>query len=244
MAETRYGTMTTRRASTASYKVERDFMHAVESQDLFLVFQPLVDFQPGKIIGAEALVRWDHHEQGISPPNAFLPELEKAGYIYQLDLYVLAKALTYLSKWQNILPTNFRLNVNILGAGFTSTSLLELLQKTAIITPHTLQHLCIEIVEQSIVNSISQTQIRMKQLRELGITVALDDFGTGYSSLSNLQQFSFDTIKIDRSFIQNQDQDKDNCVILETIINLAKSLNICTTAEGIETPEQYNRLNT
>ncbi|NQZ09122.1 MAG: EAL domain-containing protein [Algicola sp.] len=227
---------------TGTYKVERDFAQAIEDQDLFFEYQPLIDLKSGRIVGAEALVRWDHHEQGIIPPNAFLPELEKAGYIYQLDMYALSKALAFLSSWQNTLPPKFRLNVNISGAGFTSSPLLTLLQKAHIITPQMLHHLCIEIVEQSIVNSVTQCQRRMKELAAMGVFVALDDFGTGYSSLSYLQQFSFDYIKIDRSFIQNQDQDKDNGIILETIINLAKSLNIRTTAEGIETAEQYGRL--
>lgn len=228
--------------STGTYKVENDFVLAIEDQDFFLQFQPLVHFTTGKIVGAEALVRWDHHEQGIIPPNVFIPELEKAGYMYHLDQYVLAKALEFLSNWQNTLPARFRLSVNISGAGFTSSSLLALLQKSHIITPEVLHHLCLEIVEKSIIDNVVQTQSRMKQLAEMGVQVALDDFGIGYSSLSNLHQFSFDYIKIDRSFIQNQQHDKDNGIILETIINLAKSLNIRTTAEGIETAEQYQRL--
>jgi EAL domain-containing protein (putative c-di-GMP-specific phosphodiesterase class I) len=102
---------------------------------LFFEYQPLIDLKSGRIVGAEALVRWDHHEQGIISPNAFLPELEKAGYSYQLDMYALSKALAFLSNWQNTLPLKFRLDVNISGAGFTSSSLLTLLQKAHIITP-------------------------------------------------------------------------------------------------------------
>ncbi|MFT4926066.1 MAG: diguanylate cyclase (GGDEF)-like protein [Phenylobacterium sp.] len=228
--------------STGTYKVERDFVEAVENQDLFLQFQPLINMASGKIIGAEALIRWDHHDQGIIQPNAFIPELEKAGYIYQLDLYVVAKGLEFLSNWQNSLPKHFRLSINVSGVGFNSLPLLETLKKAAVISPEILHHLCIEIVEQSIVNSVSQTQDRMKLLARMGVQVALDDFGTGYSSLSYLHKFSFDYIKIDRSFIQNQQHDKDNGIILETMINLAKSLNIRTTAEGIETHDQYMRV--
>lgn len=228
--------------STGTYKVERDFVQAIENQDLFCQYQPVIDMATGQIVGAEALVRWDHHEQGILPPGAFLPELEKAGYIYQLDLYVLAKALDFLSSWQNTLSSQFRLNVNISGAGFTSSSLLDILTKTHKISPQLLSHLCIEITEQSIVNSVELTKKRMTQLQGMGISIALDDFGTGYSSLSYLQQYRFDHIKIDRSFVQNQKHDEDNCVILDTIINLAKSLNVKTTAEGIETQAQFKRL--
>lgn len=227
---------------TASHKVERDFLPAIQQKQLYLEFQPIIDLDSGDIVCAEALVRWRHPEQGIIPPNLFIGELEKSGHIHQLDEFVLISALEYLAAWQPFLPLNFRLSINVSSAGFISQSLMQTLANTYQNTPNVLQQLCIEITEQTLVNNIGTTQTNIKILRDMGIQIALDDFGTGYSSLSYLHQFTFDFLKIDRSFIMNLELGQNKSIILETIINLAKSLNIKTTAEGIETYEQYHLL--
>jgi diguanylate cyclase (GGDEF)-like protein len=229
-------------AFTASHKVERDFLPAIQKKQLYLEFQPIIDLASGEIVFAEALVRWRHPEQGIIPPIQFIGELEKSGHIHQLDEFVLNRALEYLSAWQPFLPPKFRVSINVSSAGFISQSFMQKLSDTYQSTPDVLQQLCIEITEQSIVNNVGATQINIKLLRDMGIQIALDDFGTGYSSLSYLHQFTFDFLKIDRSFIMNIEPGQDKNIILETIIKLAKSLNIKTTAEGIETLEQYKLL--
>ncbi len=229
----------TRAGHTSSYKIEHDFLNGLEKQELFLEYQPIINFELGHIVSAEALIRWQHPEHGRLAPDIFLSELEKSGNIFKLDLYVTKLALTFIKDNLNILPDHFRLGINISGAGFNALSLMQLLEHTAQESPELLKHLCIEITEQTLVGNVKQTQNNITQLAKMGIIIALDDFGTGYSSLSYLNQFTFDCLKIDRSFIRDIEEGQDNYIILETIINLAKSLNIKTIAEGIETQSQY-----
>ncbi|MDP2559663.1 EAL domain-containing protein [Psychrobium sp. 1_MG-2023] len=225
-----------------SYKIEHDFLVALEKRQLFLEFQPIVDLQSGIIISGEGLIRWSHPERGLIPPNEFLLEIQRAGLLHQLDLYVLQRAIDFLGCWLDELPSGFRLSINISGAGFTAPALLDRLQLLYQESPHLLQALCIEITEQTTVDNVEQTQNMIKRLGLMGIEVALDDFGTGYSSLSYIHQLTFDTLKIDRSFVKNVEEGKYNQTILETIISLSRSLNIKTVGEGVETAEQYQLL--
>lgn len=227
---------------TTSYKLECDFLSAVDKQELFLEYQPIVDLSTGRIVNAEALVRWLHPQSGLIAPNLFLPELERTGYLHRLDLYVLEKAMQFLNGNKNYLPKGFRLGVNISGQGFTAKELISFLQPYQQVTPNLLTYLCLEITEQTIVDNIEDTKNSINTFHAMGIKIALDDFGTGYSSLSYINQFTFNTLKIDRAFIKNLDKGQNNMVILETIIKLSKALNIKTVAEGIETKEQYQFL--
>jgi diguanylate cyclase (GGDEF)-like protein len=228
--------------TVSTYKLERDFLSAIDLQELYLEFQPIVCFESGLIVAAEALIRWQHPELGKIPPGNFLDQVEKSGYMHLLDQYVVRQALAFIKQNLADLDNKFRLNINISGAGFSNQSLLDLIVHKHQSEPQLLQHLCIEITEQTLINNVKQTQVNMKALAAMGIAIALDDFGTGYSSLSYLHQFNFDLLKIDRAFIKNLEQSDDSSIILETIINLAKSLNIKTVAEGIETSAQYLRL--
>jgi len=227
----------------SSYKLERDFLAAIEKEELYLVYQPIIDLRNGAISNAEALVRWQHSQQGFIGPNLFLPELERAGYLPELDLYVVNKAMTFLSENIKSLASGFCLSVNISGQGFSEPSLLSLLKSYYQKTPKLLNCLCLEITEQTIVDNVNDTKNSIEAFHAMGIKIALDDFGTGYSSLSYINHFTFNILKIDRSFIKNLEQGRNNTVILETIIKLAKSLSIKTVAEGIETREQFQLLN-
>lgn len=227
---------------TASHKIERDFLPALKQNQVYLEFQPIIDLNNGEITCAEALVRWKHPELGLILPDKFITELERSGHINQLDEFVLNTSLRLLTDWQSQLPAGFRLCINLSSTGFISDNLRQTVVDIYQHSPKILSHLCIEITEQTIVDNVEKTQITINILRDMGIQITLDDFGTGFSSLSYLHQFTFDFLKIDRSFITDIEVGRDKNIILATIINLAKSLNIKTTAEGIETATQFQLL--
>lgn len=229
-------------SNTSSYKLGRDFLAAIEKQELYLNYQPIVNLKNGAITSAEALVRWQHSEHGVVAPKLFISELERAGYLPQLDLYVLNKAMTFLSENTHRLAENFSLSINVSGQGFSEPALISRIKHYYHKTPKLLRYLCIEITEQTIVDDVQNTQDSIEIFHSMGIKIALDDFGTGYSSLSYINHFTFNILKIDRSFISNLEQGKNNSIILEAIIKLSKSLSIETIAEGIETESQYHFL--
>ena len=221
------------------YKLEAQFDMAVTKKELYLEYQPIYDLKTEAIVGAESLIRWQHPQLGKIPPNRFLPEFQREGLLDRLDIYVVEQAIQFMSEHQGCLPEGFKLSVNISGAGLNSAHLLALFEVQYQRHPKIMAQLCIELTEQTLVSSMDETKLTIARLREMGLSMSLDDFGTGYSSLSYLHQFTFDQLKIDRAFICHMDLAHDNRVILETIINLAKTLNIKTVAEGVETEEQF-----
>jgi len=223
----------------SSFDLDSEFKQALIEDQLYLVFQPIIDIQSGLVIGGESLIRWEHPKFGNMPPVSFLPELEKGNQIVALDEYVVWTSIQNLKAWHDKWPKHFRsLNVNVSGKGFNSESIMQILESTYHTFPEVLNYLTIELTERSIVANVAETQITMQKIREMGVKLALDDFGTGYSSLSYLHQFKFDVLKIDKSFISNHKADSGENIILEAIVNLANALGIKTTAEGIETAEQ------
>ncbi len=226
----------------SSYKIERDFFAAIENQELYLLYQPIIYLKTDMITSAEALVRWQHPKHGLVAPDVFLPELEKVGYLPQLDLYVLDNAIAFLARNINNLAIGFCLSINISGKGFSEPELISRIKHHHQKTPALLSYLCLEITEQTIVDNVERTQNSIQIFHSMGIKVALDDFGTGYSSLSYINHFTFNVLKIDRSFIKNLEQGENNTIILEAIIKLSRSLSIKTVAEGIETQSQYHFL--
>lgn len=223
-------------------KLEYDFDIAIKNQEFIGNYQPLVDFNTGNVIGAEVLVRWQHPKLGLLFPDVFIPILEKSGQIIQLDLYMLKLAVSNLEHWANWLPQKFKLNVNVSTSGFASQDFIIYMQeqhfKSAVITTR----LCVEITEESLILNVDAVKKHLDILKNLNVPVALDDFGTGYSSLSYLHQFSLDYLKIDKSFVDDLNEDCNKVLILDAVVNLAKALKIKTTAEGIETAEQYQKL--
>lgn len=224
---------------SASHRIERDFLSALEADQLFFQFQPIVNLESQHIIAGEALIRWQHPELGLIAPDKFINELEHLSLIHHLDIYVLNHAINFLSKHQPILPLDFRLHINISGRGFNSPKLLKIIKST---TEQIRANLCLEITEQSMVDDVVTTKSSIDHYAQMGVTIALDDFGTGYSSLNYLDKFTFDELKIDQTFIKDSDRNDDADIILQTIIYLAKSLDIRTTAEGIETAQQLASL--
>lgn len=227
---------------STNVKLEYDFEDAIKNQEFIGNYQPLIDFETGDVIGAEILVRWQHPKSGLLFPDVFIPTLEKSGQIVQLDLYMLKLALSNLTLWADWLPERFKLNVNVSTSGFASKDFINYLQQAHHKFADLTDRLCIEITEESLILNIDAVQQNLDILKSLNIPVALDDFGTGFSSLSYLHQFSLDYLKIDKSFVDDLNAVNNKVLILDAVVNLAKALKIKTTAEGIETAEQYQKL--
>jgi diguanylate cyclase (GGDEF)-like protein len=227
---------------STNVKVEYDFDHAVKNLEFIGNYQPLIDFDTGDVIGAEILVRWHHPKLGILFPNVFIPILERSGQIVQLDLYMLKLAVSNLKAWADWLPEKFKLNVNVSTSGFASQDFINYMQTQHLECAEITERLCVEITEESLILNVDAVKKHLNILKSLNISVALDDFGTGFSSLSYLHQFSLDYLKIDKSFVDDLNDVSSKVLILDAVVNLAKALKIKTTAEGIETKAQYQKL--
>ncbi|MGB2739141.1 MAG: EAL domain-containing protein [Cognaticolwellia sp.] len=227
---------------STNVKLEYDFYNAIQNNEFIGSYQPLIDFDNGDVIGAEVLVRWQHPKLGLLYPNVFIPILEKSGQIVQLDLYMLRLAINNLNAWSDWLPQRFKLNVNVSTSGFSSQDFINYLQMQHLKSADITARLCVEITEESLILNADVVKEHLDILQSMGIAVALDDFGTGFSSLSYLHQFSLDYLKIDKSFVDDLNEVSNKVLILDAVVNLAKALKIKTTAEGIETKEQYQKL--
>ncbi|MES2070360.1 MAG: EAL domain-containing protein [Pseudomonadota bacterium] len=220
---------------------ESALRRALERKEFSLLYQPKIDIATGKIIGAEALLRWQHPEKGMISPVDFIPVAEETGLILQIDAWVLETACAQARKWRDLGQDAFRVAVNVSAKEFTSLlpeRVHEALSRHKIAP----QWLELEITESMLMNSAQGVLSIMDEITSLGVTLSLDDFGTGYSSLSYLKRFPIDTLKIDRSFIQGIPGDLNDCAIASAIISMAKQLKHRVIAEGVETPEQLSFL--
>lgn len=216
-------------------ELEADLRHALSMNALEVHFQPLVDARSGRIVAAEALVRWRHPERGMVSPAEFIPVAEDAGLIGELGLFVLQAACRDALSW----PDEIRVAVNLSPAQFRNPQLVETVLDAlaaAGLPPHRLE---LEITEGVLLLDEDRTLVTLKRLRSFGISLSIDDFGTGYSSLSYLRRFPFNKIKIDRSFIRNLPADKESAAIVKAIVALADALRMTITVEGVEKPEQF-----
>jgi diguanylate cyclase (GGDEF)-like protein/PAS domain S-box-containing protein len=224
--------------------LETDLRRAVERNELRLHYQPLIDLASGRIVGLEALARWQHPTRGLVQPLSFIPLAEETGLILPIGRWVLETACRQARAWQTSLPDGrpLMISVNLSARQFAQPDLAALV--AAILTETGLDPSCLELeITESVLMDESDAGIRsLGVLRELGVRLVLDDFGTGYSSLSYLKHLPLDTIKIDRSFVTELTQDGANLPIVEAVISLAHGLGIGVVAEGIETEEQLTRL--
>jgi diguanylate cyclase (GGDEF)-like protein len=225
-------------------KLETDVAHALRNKEFLLYYQPIISLSSGKIIGFEALLRWITKERGFVSPAEFIPILEDSGQIIPVTNWILNETVQQLQKWQALSKDtkDLMISVNISGKHLTDDSLVKTVQKILNKTnlyPPTLK---LEITESSAMENSANTVQLLNKLKKLGVQLSIDDFGTGYSSLSQLQKLPFDTLKIDRSFVNDAVENQENLQILHTIVALAKSLNLRIIAEGIETIEQLQIL--
>ena len=217
---------------------EDDLMQALNKGEFRVYYQPIADTMNGEIYGYEALVRWFHPLRGSVPPTEFIPVAEKIGLINQLGEWVLRTACEAAASWSSPLKVSVNVSpVQLMNSSLTDTVVTIL--RTTGLDPYRLD---LEITESDVFNENTRSLEILSQLRELGVQISIDDFGTGYSSLSRLSYFPFDKIKIDRSFVINIPDQKDDLDIVRLIISIGKSLHMRIVAEGVETEEQLQSL--
>ncbi|SFM13127.1 putative bifunctional diguanylate cyclase/phosphodiesterase [Rugamonas rubra] len=218
-------------------RIESGLRHALGNGQLLLHYQPKFSIASGKIIGAEALVRWLHPERGLVPPAEFIPLAEATGLVVQVGEWVLEAACAQAQQWKQAGLPPIRLAVNVSAREFTS-ALPGRVQETLVRYELEPTWLELEITESTLMHNIDRVIGIMDRITALGVTLSLDDFGTGYSSLSYLKRFPIDTLKIDRSFTTGIPSDANDCAIASTIISIAQQLKHKVIAEGVETVEQ------
>ncbi|KJC62297.1 diguanylate cyclase [Bradyrhizobium sp. LTSPM299] len=218
--------------------MERDLRAAIANGGFELHYQPLVDIAADRISGFESLLRWPHPQKGMVSPAEFIPVAEDIGLIVALGEWVLREACSEAVKW----PTNVKVAVNLSPVQFRSRNLVQAVISALAHSGLSPRRLELEITESVFLAETEANLAILHQLRGLGVSISMDDFGTGYSSLSYLRSFPFDKIKIDRSFVKDLAQRSDCLAIVRAISGLGRSLNITTTAEGVETVDQLDWL--
>jgi diguanylate cyclase (GGDEF)-like protein/PAS domain S-box-containing protein len=218
--------------------MEVDLRRAFANGEFELYYQPLVDIAADRISGFESLLRWRHPQRGMISPADFIPVAEDIGLIVALGEWVLREACTEAAKW----PADIKVAVNLSPVQFRSRNLVQVVISALAHSGLSPRRLELEITESLFLAETEVNLAILHQLRELGVSISMDDFGTGYSSLSYLRSFPFDKIKIDRSFVKDLAQRSDCVAIVRAISGLGRSLNITTTAEGVETVDQLDWL--
>jgi diguanylate cyclase (GGDEF)-like protein len=218
--------------------LEMELRKTVASGGFEVHYQPLMDLRSNVITGFEALVRWPHPEKGLIPPGDFIPLAEETGLIVPLGEWVLRRACQDAAAW----PRNVRVAVNLSAVQFKSSDLVVTVAAALASSRLEPGRLELEITESVLLDKTKGNLETLHRLKDLGVRISLDDFGTGYSSLSYLRNFEFDKIKIDRSFIQQMNEGHQSRAIVSAIAGLGESFGIATTAEGVETAAQLEKL--
>ena len=224
------------------FSLTKDLRTAILRNEMILYYQPKIDSVTGMVVGIEALIRWDHPERGIINPGVFIPLAEETGLIRQLDTWVLRTACSQFNNLKEIYGGSLRLSVNLSAYQFRNHNLVDTVTQVLKETSFDPSALELEITETTAMENIDFTIKTLNKLNEMGISISMDDFGTGYSSLSYLRYFPIHILKIDRSFIQDMTNDPNTKVIVKSIIDVAHSLKLKVTAEGVETVEQLSML--
>ena len=224
------------------FAMEGALRRAMEREEFTLHYQPQVDIKSGRVIGVEALMRWNHPERGLVPPGEFIPLLEENNLIIPIGEWVLRTACAQCRAWQDAGLPPLRMAVNLSARQFRQDNLVEMIDSILRETGISPKLLELELTEGLLMENISETSLILGQLKSRGVQVAIDDFGTGYSSLSYLKRFPIDRLKIDRSFVRDIITDSNDAAIAVAIISLGRSLGLSVIAEGVETREQLEFL--
>lgn len=212
-----------------------DLRHAFGAGEFELFYQPLIDIATGQVSGFEALLRWRHPERGLIPPDRFIPLAEEIGLIVPLGEWVLEQACRQAASWAD----GLKVAVNLSPVQFGSAGLVAAVATALANSGLDAARLELEVTESVMLRDTEATLATLHRMKQLGVAIALDDFGTGYSSLSYLQRFPFDKVKIDKTFIQNLGSGTASTAIIRAVTDLCVALGMSTTAEGVETREQY-----
>jgi diguanylate cyclase (GGDEF)-like protein len=218
--------------------LETDLQRALERGELRVAYQPQTELCSGRVIGMEAVLRWQHPIHGELQPDEFIPLAEETGLIHAIGRWSLAEACRQARAWQEHIAEPLLLGVNISAREFLSPTLVDEVAEVLRVTGIVPASLELEITESALMQDTEATAATLRRLKALGLRLAIDDFGTGYSSLSYLRQFPVDTLKIDRSFVNLIHGDEGTAAIVLAVTTLAHALRMEVTAEGIETEEQ------
>jgi len=221
-----------------------DLYQALERNQMVAFYQSKVHLRSSAVVGFEALLRWRHPQYGLIQPSIFIPMAENTGLIVPLGAWILREAATQLKTWQTKYPgaPPLSMNVNVSVKQLKGFQIVDAVEAVLAETGIPPQSLHLEITESALIPEVDSVREVLARLRDLHIRLHLDDFGTGYSSLSCLRTLHFDSLKIDRSFVQRLDSDPESRAIVDTILKLARSLHMTVVAEGIETENQRARL--
>lgn len=221
--------------------MESELRQAVENTDFELYYQPKIDIEQGRIIGAEALIRWTHNTHGFVSPEKFIPLAEQTGLIQPLTEWVLEKALTQCAMWhdKNIM---IGISVNLSAYSLNDINLLDTVRHALAKAKVEAKWLMLELTETAIMSDADHALSTLSRLNSMGVHLSVDDFGTGYSSLAYLKRFPVDEIKIDKSFVMDMLDDASDAVIVRSTIDLAHNMGMKVVAEGIETQEAWDKL--
>jgi diguanylate cyclase (GGDEF)-like protein len=220
--------------------LELDLRKALMNGEFALNYQPIVNLKTGRVTACEALIRWHQPERGLVPPLDFIPIAEETGLIVPIGEWVLERACTDAVKW----PDEIAVAVNVSPVQFKTGDFVQVVTSALEKSRMPARRLELEITELVLMHDSNAALALLHKLKNLGVSIAMDDFGTGYSSLGYLRSFPFDRIKIDQSFIRDLSLSKESLAILRAVVGLGSSLNIVTTAEGVETQDQLEILRT
>lgn len=227
-----------KQAADERLKIETGLRSAIERNELFLMYQPQIDIATGRLIGVEALLRWQHPEDGLIPPMKFIPMAEKSGMIDQVGEWVAATACRQMALWiaqGHLIP---RVSINVSADQLRRTNLPVLMRRLLGHYRLDATRVVIELTETALLDNVDRVQQMLRELKTLGIQLSIDDFGTGYSSLAYLRRFALDELKIDKSFVADIAQNLDDRAIAQTVMAMSQTLGFSVVAEGVESEEQ------
>jgi len=219
-------------------KLQGQLHSAIKNQEFILHYQPQIEIHTGRIVGVEALIRWQHPERGLVPPGMFIPLAERSGLIIPIGAWVLNEACQQAQAWRERGLSIQTVAVNLSGLQFKRGNLLETVQHALGASGLPADQLELELTESILLQDVDAAIQMLQRLSEMGVKLSIDDFGTGYSSLSYLKRLAVNKLKIDQSFVRDLTQDPDDAAIVKTIIQLGHNLQLTVIAEGVETPEQ------
>jgi len=228
--------------SVGRLSLERSLHHAFDRQEFVIHYQPMIELDTYRVVGAEALIRWNNPELGLLSPDEFIPVAEDCGLIFPIGEWVLRTACAQMKQWHRAGHGDLHVAVNLSARQFQQhdlTSMIERILEETGLPPSSLD---IEITESTAMDNAEMSLAIMTRLKQMGIRLSIDDFGTGYSSLSYLKKFPIDTVKIDQNFVRDLTASPNDGAIISAVISMARALNLRVVAEGVETEEQLEFL--
>lgn len=221
---------------------DADFTRALANEEFVLHYQPIYEMRTGKMVSAEALLRWQHPEFGLVPPMEFIPQTEDNGFILEIGHWVLQEACVQAALWGRLTPRKLGISVNVSATQVQAGTVMQSVRTALSASGLAPEMLTVELTETKMLTHRDHILSMLGHLRAIGVQVAIDDFGTGYSNLARLRQLRGRVVKIDRSLVAGVDCDIDTLDLLRAVVTLAKSLDCITVAEGVEQPGELDEL--